>query len=154
MAEPIASTAAYIDALPEDRRGTFSRLCGIFRDHLPIGFEETFAYGMPGFCVPHSRYPAGYHCDPKIALPFVQIASQKKHLAVYHMGLYAVPEELERFTASWRTATSAKLDIGKSCIRLDPANAIPACVFEELARRFTVERWIEVYESKLRPKKT
>lgn len=153
MSEPLASTAAYIDALPADRRPSMVALCGVFRDHLPSGFEETFAYGMPGFCVPHSRYPAGYHCDPMIALPFVQIASQKKHLVVYHMGLYAEPEELERFQASWRVATSAKLDIGKSCVRLDPTKPVPTGVFEELARRFTVERWIEVYESKLRPKR-
>lgn len=151
MAEPPASTIACIENLPEDRRGPMRTLCDVFRRHLPKGFQETFAYGMVGFCVPHSIYPAGYHRDPAIALPFVQLASQKKHLAVYHMGLYAIPEELERFKESWAAASEDKLDMGKSCIRLNPAKPIPTGVFEELAERITVERWIEVY-GKMRPK--
>ncbi len=151
MTQPPASTIACIENLPEDRRGPMRTLCDIFRRHLPEGFEETFAYGMVGFCVPHSIYPLGYHCDPKIALPFVQIASQKNHLAVYHMGLYAIPEELEWFRKAWSTTTTGKLDMGKSCIRLNPAKPIPTDVFAALAKRISVERWIEVYE-KMRPK--
>jgi hypothetical protein len=145
-----ASTAAYIENLPDDRREPMRALCDVFRKHFPEGFEETIAYGMVSFCVPHSTYPAGYHCDPKIALPFVQIASQKKHLAIYHMGLYAIPEDLDWFQEVWAASTKDKLDMGKSCIRLNPAKPIPVEVFAELAKRISVARWIEVYE-KMRP---
>lgn len=151
MSKPPASTTAYIDALPADRQEPMHALCALFREHLPKGFEETIAYKMVGFCVPHSTYPAGYHCDPKIALPFVQIASQKKHLAIYHMGLYAMPEELEWLRTTWAASTKEKLDIGKSCIRLDPAKPLPLEILRALAGRITVERWIEVY-GKMRPK--
>jgi len=151
MAKPPDSTTAYIAALPQDRHQPMHALCEVFRLHLPKGFEETIAYKMVSFCVPHSTYPAGYHCAPTIPLPFVQIASQKKHLAIYHMGLYAMPDELEWFRATWAAATDEKLDIGKSCIRLNPAKPLPLDLLCELARRITVERWIEVYD-KMRPK--
>jgi hypothetical protein len=151
MTGPSDSTVAYIAALPEDRHQPMHDLCEIFRKHLPKGFEETIAYKMVSFCVPHSIYPGGYHCDPKIALPFIQIASQKKHLAVYHMGLYAMPEELTWFQATWAATTKAKLDIGKSCIRLDPTKPLPLGLLGQLAKRISVERWIEVYD-KMRPK--
>lgn len=150
MIKPPASTAAYIENLPDDRREPIRDLCDVFRNHLPNGFEECIAYGMVSFSVPHSIYSAGYHCDPKIALPFVQIASQKNHLAVYHMGLYALPEDLEWFQKTWAASTKDKLDMGKSCIRLSPTKPIPLDVFAALAKRISVERWIEVYD-KMRP---
>ena len=59
-------------------------------DHLPDGgIVEAMSYGMIGLRV-HSVYPAGYH-DPKLPLPFISIASQKNHIGLYHMGLYASP---------------------------------------------------------------
>lgn len=59
------------------------------KKNLPKGFQEGMTYGMIGYVIPHSLYPKGYHCDPKQALPFINIASQKNFVAFYHMGLYA-----------------------------------------------------------------
>ena len=53
--------------------------------NLPAGFEEVLNYGMPSWVVPHSLYEAGCHANPKLPLPFLGIASQKSHLAVYHL---------------------------------------------------------------------
>ena len=64
----------YISGLPEDRQDPMKRLRQVILDHLPDGFEETMSYGMIGYVVPHSLYPNGYHCDPKLPLPFVNIA--------------------------------------------------------------------------------
>ncbi|MEZ4986583.1 MAG: hypothetical protein R2795_16360 [Saprospiraceae bacterium] len=55
---------------------------------------ETMSYGMIGYVVPHSVYPAGYHCDPQLPLPFISIASQKNFIALYH-GIYADADMLE-----------------------------------------------------------
>ena len=33
---------------------------------------------MLGYVVPHSIYPKGYHCDPKLPLGFMNLGSQKK----------------------------------------------------------------------------
>ena len=58
---------------------------------LPKGFEEIVAYGMPGWVVPLTACPAGYHCTPGAPLPFLGLASQKSHISFYHMGLYTDP---------------------------------------------------------------
>ena len=64
---------------------------------LPKGFKETIGYGMPGWVVPLTTYPAGYHCAPGTPLPFLGLASQKGHISFYHMGLYADPALLKWF---------------------------------------------------------
>lgn len=140
----------YIASLGEDRRMPVARLRAAFRDHLPTGFDEAISYGMIGYVVPRTLYPAGYHCDPTLPLPFVQIASQKSNISVYHMGLYAMPEELAWFQEAWAATGAGKLDMGKSCIRLRKPEAIPFELFEELAARVTPARWIEVYEATLK----
>lgn len=140
----------YILSLPDERRAPVARLRAIFRDNLPSGFEETISYGMIGYVVPHSLYPAGYHCDPTLPLPFVSIGSPKSHIGIYHMGLYALPEELAWFQDAWQETGAGKLDLGKSCIRLRRIESIPFALFEELATRISPERWIEVYETTLK----
>jgi uncharacterized protein DUF1801 len=70
------------DGLPADRRAAMVALRKVIANNLPKGFAEVMQYGMPGWVVPHSMYPAGYHCDPKQPLPFLGIASQKQYIAV------------------------------------------------------------------------
>ncbi len=127
-------------------------LIDIFQKNLPQGFSLTISYGMIGFVVPHSLYPAGYHCDPKLPLPFINIASQKNFISIYHMGLYALAEEMEWFVRNYPLYTKAKLDMGKSCIRFKQASQIPFELFQALAQRISPERWIEVYENTYRKK--
>jgi hypothetical protein len=73
------------------------------------------SYGMIGYVVPHSIYPDGYHCNPKLPLPFINIASQKNFIALYHMGIYK-PDLLKWFTDEFLN-TVIKIRHGKSCIR-------------------------------------
>src|SRR6188768_3717400 len=87
----------YIEKLPEDRKEAVSKLRQTLKKNLPKGFVETMGYGNAGYVVPHSLYPAGYHCDPKLPLPFIAVASQKNFVAFYHMGIYGIPELLEWF---------------------------------------------------------
>ena len=51
-----------------------------------ICFEETISYGMIDYVVPLSTYPAGYHCDPKLQLPFINLASQKSYFSIISHG--------------------------------------------------------------------
>lgn len=140
----------YLSCLPEGRQGPVSRLREVIRSNLPEGFEETMNYGMIGYVVPHSRYPAGYHCDPKLPLPFMNIASQKNYIALYHMGLYANPELQQWFVAAYTKQVSGKLDMGKSCIRFRKPELIPFGLIGELCRKMPVSAWIELYEGHLR----
>lgn len=144
------SPDAYVAQLPEERRAVMSQLRASIQQHLPPGFEETMSYGMIGYVVPHSYYPAGYHCDPKLPLPFISIAAQKNFYAFYHMGIYVDPELLDWFTDAYPTHSSAKLDMGKSCIRLKKPEHIPYALLGELAGKMTPEQWVSLYEARVK----
>jgi len=143
----------YIDSLADDRREAMNELRNVINKNLPKGFTETVGYGMPGWVVPHALYPAGYHCDPKLALPFLNIASQKNFIAVYHMGIYADPALLKWFTDEFPKHSKTKLDMGKSCIRFKKPDQIPFKLIGELAKKMTPKQWIDVYEKNFKVSK-
>ena len=118
----------------------------MLRKNLPRGFEVKIDYGMIGYVVPLSLYPAGYHRDPKRGVPFISLASQKQHVSFYHMGLYD-GLLLAWFKAVWPKHTAAKLDLGKCCLRFRNVDEIPYGLIGELAGRMTPQQWIEVYEA-------
>jgi hypothetical protein len=137
----------YINELPEDRKNAVAELREVIKKNIPGGFREGMGYGMPGYFVPHSKYPAGYHCDPKLPLPFLSFASQKNFIAVYHMGIYADPKLLQWFTDAHAKASAKKLDMGKSCLRYKKPEDIPFKLIGELVSKITPDEWIEMYES-------
>ena len=137
----------YLDKVPEERQMAFNKLRQTIIDNLPSRFAEDFSYGYIGFNVPHSLYPAGYHCTPEKPLPFTGIASQKNFIGLYHMGIYANPELLEWFISEYPKHCKHKLDMGKSCIRLKKMNEIPYELIGELMQRMTVDEWIDLYEA-------
>ena len=139
----------YIDALPEDRKAIVSAICKAIKSNLPKGFEEIINYGMIGYVIPHTLYPKGYHCDPKLPLGFISVASQKNYVAIHHMGLYGSTPLLEWFQQEWKKHTPKKLDMGKACIRFKKAEDVPIKLIEELATKLTPQKWIEVYEKAL-----
>ncbi len=140
----------YLDALSDDRKPIVLAIRERLLAHLPDGFQEVISYGMLGYVVPHTLYPSGYHCDPKLPLPFISLASQKKIIALYHMGLYADKEMLEWFTTAYPLHSKSKLDMGKSCIRFKKMTDIPLDLIGELASKMTVADWIGVYERELK----
>lgn len=136
----------YINTLPEERKEAMNNLRKIILTSLPKGFEETFSYGMISYVVPLTTYPNGYHCSPETPLPFINIASQKNHIAIYHMGIYAQPDLLNWFTNEFANYSKKKLDIGKSCIRFKNPNEIPFDLIKELMKKMSVDEWIMLYE--------
>jgi len=122
----------------------------VISKNLAKGFKETMGYGMMGYCVPHSIYPAGYHCNPKDPLPFAGLASQKNSINLYHMGIYADPKLLKWFTDAYAKAGIGKLDMSKSCIRFKKPENIPYTLIGELFSKITVDKWIETYEKNLK----
>ena len=136
----------YLEAIPEERQAAMGRLRRVILEHLPEGFEETLQYHMPAYVVPHSLYPAGYHCKPEEPLPFISIASQKNFVALYHMGIYADQKLLEWFQAEYPKHSKRKLDMGKSCIRFKNIDQIPYELVGELVSKMSVADWVEIYE--------
>ena len=142
----------YIEQLPEERQPVIKKLREIIKNNLPKGFDEQMNYGMLGYVVPHSIYPDGYHCDPKTPLPFINLASQKNFVALYHMGIYAKKELYDWFINEYPKHCKFKLDMGKSCIRFKKMDDIPYELIAELMSKMTVQEWIDIYESAIKKK--
>lgn len=142
----------YFNSLPEERKSPMQKLRNTILDNIPPGFSEQMSYGMVGYVVPHTSYPTGYHCDPKLPLPFVNLASQKNFIAVYHMGMYADKNILDWFTSEFPKYSSAKLDMGKSCLRFKKPEQIPYELIGQLMKKMSVNEWIDTYENAFREK--
>jgi hypothetical protein len=140
----------YINELPDDRKQTMQQLREVILKNIPQGFEERMGYGMLGYSVPHSIYPAGYHCNPKDPLPFFGLASQKNTINVYHMGMYARQDLYDWFVAEYPKHVKAKLDMGKSCIRFKKPEHIPLELIGELLQKMSVQDWIALYEKEIK----
>ena len=153
MQSKVKTVKEYIDSLPEDRKNAVLKLRQSVKKNLPKGFKEEMSYGMIGYVVPHSLYPEGYHCNPKLPLPFINIASQKNFIALYHMGVYSDKKLLDWFTKEWKKQTDLKLDMGKSCIRFKKIDRIPYELMGILASKMTPGNWIKLYESSIKRNK-
>lgn len=137
----------YLDQLPSERKEVLERMMDVIQKNLPNGFYETISYNMIGYVVPHSKYPNGYHCDPKLPLPFLSIASQKNFVALYHMGVYADPKLYDWFVSEYPKYCKTKLDMGKSCIRFKKMDDIPYQLIGDLVSRMSPDDWISLYEA-------
>lgn len=138
----------YLASLSPDRAEAVKKLTDITRRTLlPAGFEETVGYVGVNYVVPLKTFPQGYHCTPGEPLPFVTLASQARHVALYHMGIYGDPELLSWFQEAWAREGKGRLDMGKSCIRFSNPAKIPFGLLEDLLGRMDARRWVELYLS-------
>ncbi|HAN39178.1 MAG TPA: hypothetical protein DCQ29_09785 [Chitinophagaceae bacterium] len=147
MKTNVQTIDAILTNLPEDRLVPFNTLHNTIVQNLPKGFEAAISYGNLGYVVPHTIYPAGYHCKPTEPLPFASIASQKGSINFYHMGIYAKPDLLAWFVSEYPKYCKQKLDMGKSCIRFKKVDDIPYELIGKLMQKISVEEWINTYES-------
>ncbi len=143
----------YIEALHLDRKQAINKLRNVINKNLSDGIEEGFFYNMITYYIPHSKYPAGYHCNPKQPLPFISIASQKNFISLYHMGMYADTKLLTWFQKEFEKKAKGKLDMGKSCIRFKKVDEIPFELLGELTAKMSADEWIECYEKAFIKKK-
>ncbi|MGG9964290.1 DUF1801 domain-containing protein [Ferruginibacter sp. SUN106] len=146
MQSKAATVEQYIAELPEERKQAVTELRKLIKKNLPKGFKEGMSYGMIGYCVPHSIYPKGYHCNPEQPLPFAALASQKNFIAFYHMCVYGDPKLSKWFVDEYAKLNIGKLDMGKSCIRFKNVSKIPYGLIGELCTKVTVQQWIDKYE--------
>ena len=146
MNDNVDNVTEYIEALPDDRREIIQKLRAIIHENLPSGFEEALQYDMISYVVPFSLYPSGYHAKKGEPLPFISLASQKNHIALYHMGLYGDPDVEKWFVDEYAKRIPRKLDMGKSCIRFKNMAQIPYELIGELCGKISVQDYIEIYE--------
>jgi hypothetical protein len=156
MKSSATTVAAYLASLPAERRAAITAVRDVVRANLGRGYEEGIQYGMIGYYVPHTLYPAGYHSDPKQPLPFAALASQKNHMALYLMGVYCGCAEgpgvetgdTKWFREAW-ARTGKKLDMGKSCLRFKKLDDLALDVVGEAIRRIPAKTYIARYEEVL-----
>ncbi|MCB0826825.1 MAG: DUF1801 domain-containing protein [Armatimonadetes bacterium] len=152
MASKYASVQDYLDSLPEDRRVAIEAVREVILRNLPKGFEEGIQYNMIGYYVPHSIYPDGYHCDPKEPVPFISLASQKSHMAVYMFCIYA-SEELTNWFIEEYKKSGKKMDMGKSCVRFKKLENLPLELVGEAVGKISLEEFVAMYEEQIPPSK-
>ncbi len=140
----------YVSQIPEERKPIFNQLLEVIRENIPTEFSEQLSYGMPGWVVPLSRYPDGYHCKKDTPLPFASLASQKNFIALYHMGIYATPDIHDWWVEEYPKHCKYKLDMGKSCVRFKKIEDIPLKLVGELFQKMTAQQWIDTYEAALK----
>jgi hypothetical protein len=136
------SVEAYLAELPEDRREIVAAVRSVVLEHLPPGFEEGMQYGMIGYYVPLERYPETYNGRP---LGVAALASQKRHLSLYLMGIYGDDGESSWFRERWGE-TGKKLDMGKSCVRFKRLDDLALDVVGEAIARTSADDFIAAYE--------
>lgn len=136
----------FIASLPDDRKAAVSAIRKAINKNIPKGFKEGICYGSIGWVVPHSLFPAGYHCDPSKPLMLMSLASTKGHIALHHLGLYGSGPLLKWFQDAWPEHSSRKLDMGKGCVRFKKPDEVPLELIGELAAKLTPQAWIEIYE--------
>ncbi len=145
MATQPSSVEAYLAALPEDRRTFVGAILQTIRKNADPKLEEGIQYRLPAFYVPHSVYPAGYHCDAKQPLPFAAVASTKGGVSIHLFCTYADAGQQERLAKEWK-ATGSRLDMGKSCIRVKKLEQVPLDVLGAAVKRMKVGPFIKAYE--------
>lgn len=153
MQSKAATPEQYLAELPDDRKEAMQKIRNAIKNNLPNGFEEVMSYGMLGYVVPHSIYPDGYHCTPKLPLPFINLASQKNNISLYHMGVYGDENLLNWFVAEYAKQAKSKIDMGKGCLRFKKMDDIPFDLIGELATKISVDDWIVIYERNWKSRK-
>jgi uncharacterized protein YdhG (YjbR/CyaY superfamily) len=138
-----ATPDAYIAELPPERAALVSRLRELVNVHIPPGYEERMSWGMIGWEVPLSRYPATYNKQP---LVYAGLAAQKNYTALYLNCVYASEERTERLKAAW-AAAGKKLDMGKSCLRFKRAEDVAEDALAEAIAAVSVDTFIAEYEA-------
>ena len=136
----------YLANVDEKRQAAFRKLYEIVKDNLPVGFEENFQYNMISFVVPLSTYPKGYLNREDEPVPFISLAAQKNHIALYHMGIMGNETLLAWFEEEYQKQVPTKLNMGKSCIRMTNVKNIPYELLGELVSKMTLEEWLQSYE--------
>ena len=146
---PATTIKEFIDSLPDERKKAIDDLRKAINKNIPKGFKESIAYNSIAWSVPHSSYPAGYHCDPSKPLMLMCLSSTKGHIALHHMGLYGSTALLKWFTSEWPKHSSKKLDMGKACIRFKTPEDLPIALISALATKLTPQQWVDQYEKTL-----
>ena len=142
----VSTVAEYLAALPADRRAALTAVRNVINENLPHGYDEGIQWGMIGWYVPLSLYPAGYGENPKEPLSFVALASQKSGMVLHFLCFYG-HRDLSTWFASEYKKTGKKLDMGKGCVRFKKLEDLALDVIGRTVARVPVEEHMANYRA-------
>lgn len=134
-----ASPEEYLAELDDESRALVAALRDTVNDNVPDGYEEQMGFGMITWVVPLAIEPDTYNGQP---LQYAALASQKRHVSLYLMGIYADDTVRRRFEESYR-ATGKRYDVGKSCVRFRSSEDVPFDVIAEAVAAIPVDVFVE-----------
>jgi hypothetical protein len=112
--------------------------------NLPEGYEERVGSGMILYVVPHSRFPQGYHCNPKQPLMLAGLAAGKAYNSLHMLSLYMVPDHCEWFQKA-HSERGTKLNMGKGCVRFKKAADLQLDLVGEAFAKMPVDEYLSRY---------
>jgi len=151
MRSEAMTVSAYLQELSLEKRAALLAVRKTILKNLPKGYQEAMQYGMIGYSVPLKRYPKGYLGDKKTPLPYAGLASQKNHMSVYLMSIYA-NKQAERWFRTEYKKSGKKLDMGKSCVRFRKLENLLLSLIGKTIAKTSVKELITYYE-RSRPRK-
>ena len=137
------TVAQYLAELDPERRRQIAAVRDVVLANLPDGYEESMNWGMISYEIPLERYPNTYNKQP---LGYAALASQKHHMSLYLMALYADPDQEQSFEERYR-ATGKRYDVGKSCVRFRRIDDLPLDLIAEVIASTSVDEYIARYEA-------
>jgi len=140
------TVAQYLAALPADRRAAINAVSKTINENLPEGYEQGMQFGMIGWYVPLSMYPAGYGENPKVPLPLVALGSQKSGMVLHFLCFYGHPTLSTWFTSEYKKS-GKKLDMGKGCVRFKSLEDLALDVVGRTVARVSAEEHMANYQA-------
>ncbi len=138
------AVAAFLAAIPAERRAEFARVRDVVRRHLPKGYEEAVEGKLIIWQVPLAKYADTYNGKP---LWYAALADGKTKLSLHLLGIYWSKELTQKVTDGFK-AIGRKPDMGKGCIRFRKADDLPLDAIGEVVAALPMERYISIAKSK------
>lgn len=142
MRSEATTVQQYLDELDPEQRAQIEPVYRAVRDAMPDGYDETMAWGMITWSVPLEDFPDTYNGEP---LAYVSLAAQKRHNALYLMGLFTDSVQANEFRERW-TEDGRRLDMGKSCLRFRKADDLRMDLVTEAVATTPPEAMIALHE--------
>lgn len=133
----------YLKELPLDRKETVIKIRNTILKNLPKGYKEVMEFGMICYVIPLSKYPDTYNNKP---LVYCALANQKNYISLYLSCVYVDKKTRKDFEDSYKKS-GKKLNAGASCIRFKKLEEIPFDVVNKAIKKFSVNKFIEIYET-------
>lgn len=140
----------YLSSLEPKRQEMVGAIRDAVNDNIQEGFEEQIEFGMISWVIPLERFPNTYNGHPTM---YAALASQKQHVSLYLMAIYADAELSEWFQTEYAKLVR-KPNMGKSCIRFRKMEDIPLDLIQEAIGKFTVDDYLALLASHQVPAKS